>query len=329
MNRACCGLVALVLVVGAGCAGSRATTAKTPPGVESAGLPYKVLRGRGGGEVEEGAFYRELAQTRAVCLGESHSNPHHHWTQLQIIDRVSASAAQTTYAVGMEMFQRPFQGVLDDFGAGRIDEATMRSRSGWKERWGFDYELYGPMIRLAAKRKMALIALNAAKELSKKISREGLDALTDDERATLPEMKLDDPAHRAWFESVMQGHPGGHGNASGAKHKAEDEHKAEAEDKGPSEAEIKAMAERMYSVQVLWDETMADTAAAWLAQDPARRLFILAGSGHCHDSAIVGRLKRRGIDSVVSVQPVIDDGESAVSEALGEHKNDFLFVMRP
>jgi len=311
--------MALVLVVGAACGGT-ATPHKpsTPPGVEAAGLPFKVLRGRGGGEVDEGAFYRALAQTRVVCLGESHSNPHHHWTQLQVIERVSSSMPQGRFGVGMEMFQRPFQGVLDDFGAGRIDEVTMRSRSGWKERWGFDYELYGPMIRLAVQRKMPILALNAAKELSKKVSRQGLDALTDDERATLPEMKLDDPAHRAWFESVMEGHPGGHGD-HGAKHKGP----------GPSEAEMKAMAERMYTVQVLWDETMADTAASWLAGDPQRQLFILAGTGHCHDSAIVGRLKRRGIESVVSVQPVIDDGEGNVAEALGEGRNDFLFVMRP
>ena len=66
-------------------------------------------------------------------------------------------------------------------------------------------------------------------------------------------------------------------------------------------------ADRIYTVQVIWDETMADTAAKWLAAQPDGHLVILAGNGHCHDSAIVGRIKRRGIADVVSVRTVIDD----------------------
>ena len=65
-------------------------------------------------------------------------------------------------------------------------------------------------------------------------------------------------------------------------------------------------AERIYTVQVLWDETMADGGAKWLAANPRGHLVILAGNGHCHDSAIVGRIKRRGVTDVVSVRPVID-----------------------
>ena len=54
---------------------------------------------------------------------------------------------------------------------------------------------------------------------------------------------------------------------------------------------------------------------------------ILAGDGHCHDSAIVGRIKRRGIAAVVSVHPVIDDGQGSVAELLATPMNDYLFVM--
>jgi uncharacterized iron-regulated protein len=100
--------------------------------------------------------------------------------------------------------------------------------------------------------------------------------------------------------------------------------------KGDSDGEMPAMpsAERIYTAQVLWDETMADGAAKWLKANPNGHLVILAGNGHCHDSAIVGRMKRRGIDDVVSLRVVIDDGEGGVAEALAKPINDYVLVLQ-
>jgi uncharacterized iron-regulated protein len=315
----------LAVACGGGASGSKSTTpqGKQAGGIAAAGLPYKILRARGGGEVEESQFLSEVRAARAVCLGESHSNPHHHWVQLQLVDR--GAAPGKPHALGMEMFQVPFQGVLDDYGARRIDEGEFLSRSGWKDRWGFDYQLYKPIIDLAVERDMALLALNAPKELTKKLARGGMESLTDAERARLPEMKLDDATHRAWFKAQMGAHPHGHGH--GDSHGKDEE--LSPEERAKAEAKAKKMAERIYSAQVLWDESMAENAARWLDSNAEGRLFILAGNGHCHDSAIVGRLKRRGIGSVISVQPIIDDGEGNVAQLLAAPNADFLVVMRP
>jgi hypothetical protein len=43
-----------------------------------------------------------------------------------------------------------------------------------------------------------------------------------------------------------------------------------------------AGAERFYTAQVIWDETMAESAAAWLDAEEPRRIVIVAGNGHCH-----------------------------------------------
>ena len=42
---------------------------------------------------------------------------------------------------------------------------------------------------------------------------------------------------------------------------------------------------------------------------------------------IVGRLRRRGVTEVVSVRPIIDDGQGGVAAALTEGNVDYLFVM--
>jgi len=69
-------------------------------------------------------------------VGEEHPNPHHHWLQLHVVrELIKRLPKGTRIALAMEMFQRPFQGVLDDYAAKRIDAAALRSRSGYEERW--------------------------------------------------------------------------------------------------------------------------------------------------------------------------------------------------
>ena len=304
-------------------------------------MPYRILRSRGGQELAEDTFYDELAAARAVCVGEVHANPHHHWAQLQIIDELGRRGGRdgTPLALGMEMFQRPFQGIVDDYAAGRIDEVALLSRAGWETRWGYDFGLYRPLVRAAVGHGMALLALTLADELRKKVSRNGIAGLSAADRARLPEVDLADEAHRAWFQGLMDemggAHGHGHGHGHGEDGSGEDGygHGQDGLGHGHGEdgarAEREDRAERIYSVQVLWDETMAETASVWLAAESGRRMIILAGSGHCHDSAIVRRLQRRGIDAVVSVRPLLDadQGGEDVSAELAEPITDYLFIM--
>jgi uncharacterized iron-regulated protein len=299
---------------------------KAKRGIEDAGLPYTVLDARTGHQIDTAAFWDKLATERAICVGEEHKNPHHHWVELEVMRHMIKKWPHA--ALGMEMFQRPFQGVLDDYAAKRIDEAALISRSGWSDRWGYDFTFYGPTIAAAVAGHASLIALNAAKELTKKVAHHGIEGLTAEERAQLPaDLDLKDKQHRAWFDALMEDMSGGsdphnphaspHGDGSGSGSSA------------PPAADAPEMpsADHIYSVQVIWDETMADTAAKWLQATPDGRIVILAGSGHCHDSAIVNRIRRRGIPEVVSIRSVIDDGQGGVAEELAKPMTDFLVVL--
>ncbi len=287
--------------------------------VVKAALPYRVLRADGGQEIDEGTFWRELADADAVCIGETHRNPHHHWAQLHIVDTMSESAADRTMALGMEMFQRPFQGVLDDYAGGRIDEDAMLSRTGWEDRWGYDFALYRPIIELAVVRQLALLALNISDEVRQKVSKKGLEGLSEAERQRVPDMDLDNEQHQAWFDDIMAAMGGAHGHGGGGHGGAHGDDGGE-------------RARRIYTVQVLWDETMADSAATWLAAGDSagqrRQILILAGNGHCHDSAMISRMQRRGVERVVSVRPIVEGGDrESVAAELAEPISDYLFVM--
>jgi hypothetical protein len=98
------------------------------------------------------------------------------------------------------------------------------------------------------------------------VREKGLDGLEPAMATRLPEMDLDDPYHRALIAGVY----GGHVKVSNQ--------------------------ETFYRIQVLWDETMAQTAAAYLTSPEGQdmRLVVFAGDGHVrYGLGIPRRLFRR------------------------------------
>lgn len=333
-SRSVCLALLLAVIACGGRYGGKAKTgtdARPRRGIVAAALPYSVLDARTGRQLDTKAFWEQVASSRVVCVGEEHNNPHHHWFQLEVVSHL-ATHKRGRLALGMEMFQRPFQGVLDDYAAKRIDAAALRSRAGWEERWNYDYGFYGPTIDKARDTGGALLALNAPRELTKAVVRRGIEGLTPDEKRQMPELVLDDAQHRAWFDATME-EMGGHGERHGKPHDktpgkpADPPPEAPAEQPAPppSQPAMPSM-DRIYTAQVVWDEMMADGAARWAKAQPAGTLVLLAGNGHCHDSAIVRRVQRRGVDKVISVQPVLDI-EGRVAAALAKPMNDFLVVL--
>src|SRR5277367_1319909 len=188
------GVRLLVLGAVAGCGGAYGAqpTAHAPAsgGIEAAALPYAIVDARTGHAIETAAFWTKLATERAVCVGEEHSNPHHHWVELEVAKHLFPTWPHG--ALGLEMIQRPFQGVLDDFAAHRIDDVALRSRVGWEDRWGYDFGFYGPTIAVAIAARAALLALDAPTELTKHVAHHGIASLSSDEQAQLPELDLHD-----------------------------------------------------------------------------------------------------------------------------------------
>src|SRR4051794_4501190 len=59
----------------------------------------------------EPALWDRLQSARALCFGEQHDKPEHHFAQQRAISELAtrAAAAQRKLGVGFEMFQRPYQ----------------------------------------------------------------------------------------------------------------------------------------------------------------------------------------------------------------------------
>jgi len=78
-----------------------------------------VLKPGDGKTIED--IFPELMKSRIVFVGENHARFAHHINQLDIIRKLHKAGAKI--GVGMEMFQKPYQKAVDDYLAGRIDEA--------------------------------------------------------------------------------------------------------------------------------------------------------------------------------------------------------------
>lgn len=206
-----------------------------------------------------------LAEKRVIYAGETHDNYAHHLTQLELIKRIHQ--AHPDLAIGMEMFQRPFQQILDAFIEGSLDEREFLRKSEWFERWRYDYRLYRPILQYALTNRIPLVALNASAEIRKRVSAVGFDGLTAEERSQIPgDIDRSDTTYTERLRSVFSQHMG-----SG-----------------------KRSFDHFLDVQLLWDETMAETAALYLKSNPGRKLVVLAGSGHLkYGAGIPQRVARR------------------------------------
>ncbi len=212
-----------------------------------------------------------LADKRVVFVGETHDRFDHHLTQLEIIRRLHA--LHPRLAIGMEAFQQPFQQVLDDYIAGNLDEQALLRDTEYYTRWRFDFRLYAPILRYAREHQLPVVALNLPAEITRKVGREGMDALTAAERAQLPGgIDRADSDYEQRLRAIFDQHPN---------------------------------SERSFTdfldVQLLWDEGMAEQAADYLTRHPDDRMVVLAGSGHiARGSGIPRRLARRlPVDSAI------------------------------
>jgi uncharacterized iron-regulated protein len=206
----------------------------------------------------------QIDAARVVLVGETHTRYDHHLVQLEILKLLYQKSAKL--AIGVEWFQQPSQKYLDAYIAGEISEQEMLHLTGYFERWRYDYRLYRPIIQYARAHKIPVIALNASTELSHALSKSGFDDLPAELKDQLPESyDWSDKDYEKRLHSVFDEHP---------------EYSAEFED--------------FLRGQLTWDESMAESAAHYLDENPESRLLIFAGSGHIiYGSGIPNRIKRR------------------------------------
>jgi uncharacterized iron-regulated protein len=214
---------------------------------------------------------QELQPANIIYLGEVHDRAPDHQNQLAILRQLQQKNARV--AVGLEMFQKPFQPVIDRYLAGQISEAELLQQTEYQKRWGFPWDNYAPLLRLAKEQQLPVIALNVPTEITRKVAKQGLAGLTAAEFRYIPPIKDIDKSNTVYRQLIQ---------------KSYSQHQAVVNGQG---------FDRFYEAQLLWDETMAATIAEFYQKNPRYQIVAIAGQAHIAGGhGIPDRVARRLAD---------------------------------
>jgi len=191
----------------------------------------------------------ELAKMDVIFLGEQHDDASTHRMEAALLDAIARRRGNIV--VSLEMFERDVQPLLDDYLAGRIDEATFLKASRPWPNYATDYR---PLVEFAKARGYRVIAANIPRKMASSASSKGIEAvagLTDSTRGwAAAEFSCPKDHYFARFGESMKEHPLGPGPA-------------------PTAEELAKLTERFYQSQCSKDETMAES-IAWVSRTPGR-----------------------------------------------------------
>ncbi len=258
----------LLLLSSAACTASSGKA--TPCGVPGQWL---VPATEAGGSVARAAenpvaLLEHMAERQVVLLGEAHDSAEDHRWQLHVLAQLHARRPAS--ALGLEMFPRRLQPVLDQWVAGGLAEREFLERAEWDKVWGFDARDYLPLFHYARMNRIPMLALNVERSLPEAVGKLGWDAVPETQREGVSRPAAPTAAYLQELRRVFDHHP-------------------------RREKEGKSFA-HFVEAQTVWDRAMAEVIAAHLHRHPATLVVGILGGGHVrHGHGIAHQLKDLGI----------------------------------
>ncbi|HSL99273.1 MAG TPA: ChaN family lipoprotein [Candidatus Limnocylindria bacterium] len=280
MSRRLCHFVLLGAVLLAGCAGMRSgdqSGEEMPYPPKEIPKAEEIVHLPTGLKVSLDGLMNMISGATLVCVGETHDNIHAHRVELIVI-REMFRRFPGRVAIGMEMFREPQQEVLDRWTKGELSEIAFLKAVKWHENWGSYFGYYRDILEFAKENGIDVVALNPSKEVQAEVSREGLDNVSADLKAKLPEIGEADPYQRAAMKAVYGSHL-------------------------PTEG----MFESFFRVQMLWEETMAERIVGYLKspRGEGKKMVTITGGWHVrYGFGLPKKVIRRLPLPYVIVQPV-------------------------
>ncbi|MCA8937797.1 MAG: ChaN family lipoprotein [Planctomycetes bacterium] len=190
-----------------------------------------------------------LKGSQVIFVGELHGNPGAHQVELEVLKAMFKQGGPL--ALATEQFERDTQQALDDYLGGKLTEDEFRKNT---RAWP-NYADYRPLIEFCKANKVPVIAGNVPRRLANRVYKEGVEVLSEftaDEKSwSAPEVNATTGAYRNKFFEAMGGMEG-HSDAM----------------------------ERMYASQCFKDDTMAESVANWLKENPKGRVLHINGNFH-------------------------------------------------
>ncbi len=239
----------------------------------------------------------------SVLLGEVHDDPENHRWQLHVLTALHAQRPRMV--IGLEVFPRSVQLILDRWVAGELTEKAFLTAVRWSEVWGYDPALYLPLFHFARMYRLPLVALNVRRKLVSRVARDGWGAVPAAEREGLGEPAPISSAYRNFLSEFF---------ALGAHAK------------GGREAPGELGLSRFIEAQLTWDRAMAEAIRDAKSTHPEALVVAVAGRGHVdHGWGISRQLSALGAPAPMILLAVAEPDVPAIAPDIA----DAVFVLRP
>ncbi|MBC6697821.1 ChaN family lipoprotein [Hymenobacter puniceus] len=163
---------------------------------------------------------KELAAADVVFFGEQHNDPMAHWLALQLTKDL-LRLRQGQLVLGLEMFERDVQPLVDQYTTGELDDKAFEADSRPWPNYATDYK---PLLQLARQQKFRVVGTNVPRRYASQVAKgslAALDALPATEKAWLAPLPLTvdyelpgyrnmakmfggDAAHAAGVQNIIQ-----------------------------------------------------------------------------------------------------------------------------
>ena len=247
------------------------------------------------GDRQEIAFARlieEIKGHRLIFIGEEHDRMKDHWFQLKIIKALNDGGIPL--AIGLEMFTADNQGDLDRWVAGKMDEEEFVRR--YNLNWSVPWPMYRQIFLYARQQAIPLVGLNVSRGITHKVAREGIAALTPEERKQIPGVITCD-VDAAYMSLVRRAF---------ADHKQGDK-----------------LFVRFCEAQMLWNRTMAWRIQEFMRGHPGRSVVVLTGKAHAMKPGIPKEIRHEG---AVEYKVILPEDEIFNRGAVTVADTDYLFM---
>ena len=205
-------------------------------------------------------LFDRLARRPVLLLGERHDSAAHH--QWQLATLAALLARSSDLSLGLEMVPRRLQPVLDRWVAGTLEERAFLEALDWPAIWGYDVDLYLPILRFARDRRVPLLALNVERQLVRRVRAEGFAAVPAAEREGVGRPAPASRAYQVQLHRLWQHHPFVPSSGQGLP--------------GLEDPSFR----RFVDSQQLWDRAMAEAIAEQRRRHPGAPVVALIGNGH-------------------------------------------------
>jgi len=228
----------------------------------SGGLSAQIYQGDTQKQTDLPQLVDQVKPGTVLIVGEVHGLKPVHDQHIELLNSLRAKGLKVS--VGMEFFNYTDQVFIDQYRTGEIDETAFLKIINWGS--GFDFNFYKEELLFAKKEFGEFgLGINLNRDVTKVISKQGVDALSEDQKKLLPpNFTIGRDSYRQRFFKAM-GHP-----------------------------VPLASLENYFVAQSAWDDTMAWQIVEFQKQHPDQIFVVIVGEFHVqYGGGLPNRLRER------------------------------------